>query len=216
MAIEVMLVDDHPIVRQGIKSMLSQEEDIRIVAEASDGNEAIRLAKTESPDVVIMDITLPHMNGLEASYWILKENKHIKILILSMHENRAFVEKALSYGVKGYLLKESAANEIVPAIKEVYAGRYYLSSKISEFVVRDYVSGKKKTVRLKGTSILTARERQILQLIAEGVSNKEIADRLSLSLKTVLVHRNNVMQKLDIHSQAKLIRFAIKEGLSKL
>ncbi|MBU1852538.1 MAG: response regulator transcription factor [Candidatus Omnitrophica bacterium] len=214
--IEVMLVDDHPIVRQGIKSILSREPDIEIVAEVSDGIEAVKLAKEKSPDIIIMDISLPNMNGLETSYQILKQNKYIKILILTMHENRVFIEKALSYGVKGYILKESAADEIVPAIRTVYDKKYYLGSKISEFVVQDYISTRNKPIKLKSVSSLTDREREVLQLIVEGLSNKEISNKLSISLKTVLVHRNNIMQKLDIHSQVQLIRFALKEGITSL
>lgn len=211
-----MLVDDHPIVRQGIKSILSREPDIEIVAEVSDGIEAVKLAKEKSPDIIIMDISLPNMNGLETSYQILKQNKYIKILILTMHENRVFIEKALSYGVKGYILKESAADEIVPAIRTVYDKKYYLGSKISEFVVQDYISTRNKPIKLKSVSSLTDREREVLQLIVEGLSNKEISNKLSISLKTALVHRNNIMQKLDIHSQVQLIRFALKEGITSL
>ncbi|PIU42434.1 MAG: DNA-binding response regulator [Candidatus Omnitrophica bacterium CG07_land_8_20_14_0_80_42_15] len=215
MSIEVMLVDDHTIVRQGIKSVISQEPDIKVVAEASDGREAIELAKQKSPDVIVMDISLPFLNGLDASRQILKQNKSIKILILSMHENRVFIEKALSYGIRGYVLKESAVTDIVKAIREVNSGRYFLDSKISTFVIQDYAD-KKKAVQLRSTSTLTDREREILQLIAEGLSNKEIAQKLKISLKTALVHRNNIMQKLDIHNQAQLIRFALKEGISTL
>lgn len=214
--IRVMLVDDHPIVRQGIKSMIEKEADINIIAEASDGKEAVEKALAQSPDVLIMDVTLPVLNGLEASQQLLRRNRNIKILILSMHDNRVFIEKALNYGIKGYILKESAADEIVPAIREVYAGRFFLSSKISSLVIQDYVSLQKKSLRIRSLSILTEREREILQLIAEGLNNKEIAQKLNLSLKTVMVHRNNIMNKLDIHSQAKLIRFALKEGLSSL
>jgi len=215
MSIEVMLVDDHTIVRQGIKSVISQEPDIKVVAEASDGREAIELAKQKSPDVIVMDISLPFLNGLDASRQILKQNKSIKILILSMHENRVFIEKALSYGIRGYVLKESAVTDIAKAIREVNSGRYFLDSKISTFVIQDYAD-KKKAVQLRSTSTLTDREREILQLIAEGLSNKEIAQKLKISLKTALVHRNNIMQKLDIHNQAQLIRFALKEGISTL
>jgi len=217
MMIEVMLVDDHEVVRQGIKSIISKEGDINIVAEASDGYEAIRLAKAKSPDVVVMDITLPSLNGLDVSQQILKQNPGIKVLVLSMHENRVFVERALSYGVKGYILKDSVADEIVHAIREVYAGRFFLSVKISSFVIQDYVTRKKKDgMKIRSASILTAREREILQLIAEGLHNKEIAEKLKLSLKTVMVHRNNIMQKLGIHNQAQLIRFALKEGIVSL
>ena len=216
MAIEVILVDDHSIVRQGIRSVISQDPGISVVGEASDGKEAVKLAKEKSPDIVIMDITLPLLNGLEASHQILKQNKNIKILILSMHDNRVFIENALGYGVKGYILKDSAADEIVKAIREVNEGRYFLSSKISSFVVQDYVAKKKKKMKLRSISILTDREREILQLIAEGLNNKEISQKLRLALKTVLVHRNNIMRKLEIHNQAQLIRFALKEGITSL
>ena len=215
MAIDVLLVDDHSIVRQGIRSVLSLEPDIKILAEASNGREAVMLAKKHKPGIVIMDITLPQLNGLDASQKILKQNKNIKILILSMHENRVFIEKSLSLGAKGYILKDSAADEIVRAIRDVNAGRYFLSSKISSFVIQDYVSRKKKKTR-KYTVQLTSREREVLQLIAEGVNNKEIAQKLNLSLKTVFAHKNNMMQKLDIHNQAQLIRFALKEGMVNL
>ena len=216
MAITVMLVDDHSIVRQGIKSVISHAPDIEVIAEALNGREAVKLAKDKLPDVVVMDITLPFLNGLVASQQIIKQNKNIKILILSMHENRVFIEEALSLGVKGYLLKDSAADEIVPAIREVYAGRYFLSSKISSFVIQDYVYGKKKSTSLRSTSMLTNREREVLQLIAEGLNNKEVASKLKIAVKTVFVHRNNIMQKLDIHNQAQLIRFALKEGITSL
>ncbi|MBU2541667.1 MAG: response regulator transcription factor [Candidatus Omnitrophica bacterium] len=213
MAIEVMLVDDHEVVKQGIKSVLAKEPDISVVAEASDGKEAVRIAKEKSPDIVIMDITLPQLNGLDASYQIIKQNKKIKILILSMHENRAFVEEALGYGIKGYILKDSAADEIAHAIREVYSGKYFLSSKISSFVIEDYLFKRKPAIRLRSKAILTLREREIIQLIAEGLSSKEIAQKFKLSTKTVLVHRNNIMRKLNLHNQAQLVRFAIKEGI---
>jgi len=216
MAIEIILVDDHAIVRQGIKAILSREPDIRIVGEASNGEEALEAVKVNRPDVVVMDITLPVLNGLEASRRILKANKNIKIVILSMHENRVFAEKALSYGVKGYVLKDSAADEIVQAIREVCSGQYFLSSKISSFVVEDYLSKKKQPQASQGISKLTGREREILQCIAEGLSSKEIANKLKLALKTVLVHRNNISRKLNVHNQAQLTRLALKEGLISL
>lgn len=216
MQIEVMLVDDHSIVRQGIKSLISREGDIRIIAEASDGQEAIKLAKAKCPDVIIMDVTLPYLNGLDASKVILKHNKHIKIIVLSMHDNRVFIEKALQNGIKGYIIKSSAPDEITHAIREVYSGSFYLSPKISSFVIEDYISNAQRKVRIKSSSNLTCREREILQLIAEGMHNKEISAKLKISLKTVLVHRNNMMQKLGIHNQANLIRFALKEGITSL
>lgn len=214
MAINVMLVDDHPIVRRGISEVLSHEDDIHVVAEASNGKEAVVLAKEKNPDVVIMDITLPVLNGLDASRHIMRQCRTTKVLILSMHESRAFIEKALDYGIRGYVVKESAADEIVRAIREVHAGKYFLSSKISSQVIEDYVSRKK--AKVKGSASLTTRERDVLQSVAEGLSNKEIAARLSIALKTVLVHRNNIMRKLNVHNQAQLIRYALKEGLISL
>lgn len=214
--IDVLLADDHSIVRQGIKSILSREADINITAEASDGREAVRLAKEKSPDVIVMDITMPYLNGLEATSQITKKNKKIKIVILSMHENRAFIEQALTYGAKGYLLKDSAVDEIARAIREVYAGRYFLDSKISSFVVEDFISRKGKSIKRKSAALFTTREAEILQLIVEGLSSKDIAQKLNLSLKTVLAHRNNIMHKAGAHNQAQLIRFAFKEKLPGL
>ncbi len=215
MAIEVILVDDHSIVRQGIRAVISGAKDIHIVAEAFNGKEAVELAIEKLPDVVIMDITLPILNGLDASRQIIKKNKNIRVLILSMHENRAFIEKALDYGVKGYVLKESAADEMVQAVREIYAGRYFLSSKISTIVIEDYISKKiKKSTKTQST--LTARERGVLQLVVEGLSNKQVAQKLNIALKTALVHRNNIMHKLNVHNQAQLIRYALKEGIISL
>lgn len=216
MLIEVMLVDDHSIVRQGIKSIISQEPDIAIVAEASNGRDAIAAVNNKKPDVIIMDITMPFLNGLEAANQIIKKHKNVKIVILSMHEDRVFIEKALSCGAKGYILKDSAIDEIVRAIREVQSGGYFLSSKISSFVVQDFVKRRQSPMRLKSAAILTNRETEILQLVSEGLNSKEIAQKLNLALKTVLAHRNNIMQKLNIHNQAQLIRFALKEGVTSL
>ncbi|MFA7676584.1 MAG: response regulator transcription factor [Candidatus Omnitrophota bacterium] len=216
MSIEVILIDDHSIVRQGIRAVISREKDIVIVGEAADGATGVKLAKDKKPDIAIIDITLPLLNGLEATRQILRQNRNTKVLILSMHENHVFVEKALSYGAKGYILKESAADEIVRAIREVSSGGYFLSAKASSFVIREYAHKKNKIPSLKNISVLTDREREVLQLISEGLSSKEVAKKLDLALKTTLVHRNNIMRKLNIHNQAQLIRFAIKEGLSSL
>jgi len=214
MSINVMLVDDHPIVLQGIESVLSLERDIQVVAKASNGREAIVLEKKHNIDIIVMDISLPGLNGLEATKKVLKQNKNVKVLILSMHENRVFIEKALSYGAVGYVLKESASEEIIHAIREVFSGRYFLSAKISSFVIQDFISHKHKSLKLRSISILTSREREILQLIVEGMSNKEVAQSLNISLKTALVHRNNIMHKLDMHNEAQLVRFALAEGIS--
>lgn len=216
MAIEVVLADDHAIVRQGLGAVISQEPDIKVISEASNGKEVVEIARKKCPDVFIIDITMPVLNGLEASNQIIQMNPKNKIIILSMHDNRVFIEKALSFGIKGYVLKDSAADEIIQAIRVVNKGGYFLSPKISTFVIQDYIDSKGKKIGERKIIGLTQREREILQLIAEGYTNKEVASNLKISLKTALVHRNNIMQKLGIHRQADLIRYALKEGISSI
>lgn len=213
MAIEVVLADDHSIVRQGLAAIISQEPHIKIVAEACNGKEVVDIAKDISADIYIIDISMPVLNGLEASHKIMQMNAKNKIIILSMHDNRAFIEKALGLGIKGYVLKDSAADEIIEAVNAVNNGGYFLSPKISNFVIQNFIDRKGKRVSQRKIIGLTQREREILQLISEGYTNKEIAAQLKISLKTALVHRNNIMQKLNIHRQADLIRYALKEGV---
>lgn len=216
MSIEIVLADDHSIVRQGLGAIISQEKDIKIIAEASNGKEVVDIARKIQPDIFIIDISMPILNGLDASYKINQINPKNKIIILSMHDNRAFIERALSFGIKGYILKDLAADEIIQAIREVNKGGFFLSPKISNFVIQEYIDKKGRNVHKKKITSLTEREREILQLVAEGYTNKEVAVQLKISLKTALVHRNNIMQKLDIHRQADLIRYALKEGISSI
>jgi len=216
MAIEVVLADDHAIVRQGLGAVISQEQDIKVVAEASNGKEIVDIAKKSQADIFIIDITMPVLNGLEASSQIMQINSMNKVIILSMHDNRAFIERALSLGVKGYVLKDSAADEIIQAIRAVYKGEFFLSPRISTFVIQDYIDARGQKIGEKKIVSLTEREREILQLIAEGYTNKEIGIHLKISLKTALAHRNNIMQKLGIHRQADLIRYALKEGITTI
>ena len=216
MAIEVVLADDHAIVRQGLGAVISQEQDIKVIAEASNGKETVDIAKKNNADIFIIDITMPILNGLEASSQIIQLNANNKVIILSMHDNRAFIERALSLGKKGYVLKDSAADEIIQAIRVVYKGGYFLSSRISTFVIQDYIDSRGQKIGEKKIASLTEREREVLQLIAEGYTNKEVAINLSISLKTALAHRNNIMQKLGIHRQADLIRYALKEGITTI
>jgi DNA-binding NarL/FixJ family response regulator len=211
-----VLADDHSIVRQGLAAIISQEKDIKVIAEASNGQEVVELARKLLPDIFIIDIAMPILNGLEATNRIIQFNPNNKIIILSMHDNRAFVEKALSFGIKGYVLKDSAADEIIQAIRIVNKDEYFLSPKISNFVIRDYIDRTGKNVRHQKIVALTQREREILQLIAEGLTNKEIAKQLKISLKTALAHRNNIMQKLGIHRHADLIKYALKEGITTI
>lgn len=217
MIIRVILADDHPVVRDGIKSIVGRRgTNIEIIGEVSNGKELLEMAKENPADVYVIDITMPILNGIETTERLIKMEPQSKIIILSIHDSRIFVEKALKSGARGYILKEDATEEVIQAIHDVHNGRYFLSPGVSKYVVQGYLGklhGYKKRQKFVN---LTKREREILQLIAEGYTNKEIAKRLSLSTNTVHVHRNNIMQKLDIHKQADLIRYAIKEGISKL
>ncbi|PIV39541.1 MAG: DNA-binding response regulator [Candidatus Omnitrophica bacterium CG02_land_8_20_14_3_00__42_8] len=216
MAITVVLVDDHAIVRQGLGAVISQEQDIKVIAEASNGKEAVDIAKKDPADIFIIDITMPILNGLEASSQIMQINPWNRIIILSMHDNRVFIERALNLGIRGYVLKDSAADEIIQAIRAVYKDEYFLSPRISTFVIQDYIDSKGRKIGEKKIVSLTEREREILQLVVEGYTNKEVAMHLKIALKTALAHRNNIMQKLGIHRQADLIRYALKEGITTI
>lgn len=215
MSIEVILADDHAVVRDGIKAIIERKSnDVRVIAEVANGEELLKVAKKRPPDVYIVDISMPIMNGLEATTRLLKNNPKSKIIILSMHDSEAFVEKAIKYGVKGYVLKESATEEILQAINEVHLGRFYISPKISQYLVRGFLD-KQYPRKDKGIE-LTSMERRILQLIAEGYTTKEIAKQLKIAQNTAHVHRNNIMKKLDCHKQTDLIRYALKEGITNL
>ena len=217
MSIKVVLADDHAVVIDGIKAVVSRKakNDIEVIGEASNGYEAIEMAKKNLADVYVLDITMPQLNGIDTAKEILKIHPNVKIIILSMHDDKILVEKALKNGVKGYVLKDNATEEVINAIKEVYKDGCYLSPKISkylvqEFLIRDYLPAE------NDVSLITPREREILQLIAEGLSSKEIAKKIDISFNTVLRHRSNIMQKLAIHTQAGLVRYALKEGISEL
>lgn len=217
MSIEVIIADDHAVVRDGIKAVVERiGKDIKIIGEAENGNEVLEMANNKrKADVYVVDISMPILNGIETADRLMKMDPRSKIIILSMHDNRTFVEKALKCGVKGYILKEYATEEIVHAIREVYMGRVFLSPKVSKFIVQVFLGKRGNYRQSKKVVDLTKRERQILQLIAEGFTSKEIARQLNLSSNTVRVHRTNIMRKLDIHNQAGLIRFALKEGISQ-
>ena len=217
MSIKVMLADDHAVVRDGIKAIVDRRgKDIIISGEASNGSEVLKIAKNNPADVYVIDISMPILNGLDTTIQLKKMDSRSKIIILSMHDDRSLVEKAFKYGAKGYILKESATEEVIHAIHEVYRGRYYLTPKVSKFIVEGYLDNKSSLFSDKESNSLTKREREILQLIAEGFTNKEIAKHLNISLNTAHIHRNNIMRKLDIHKQADLVRYALKEGISHL
>lgn len=217
MSIEVIIGDDHNIVREGIREVIERKaKDIKVIGEASNGNEILNLAKTKPADVYIIDITMPILNGIETTDRLVRMNPKSKIIILSMHNNRNLIEKAFKYGAKGYILKESDVEEVIHAIREVYMNRFFLSSKISKFVVHSFLRKKHSSKAVKILGQLTRREREILQLIGEGFDDKEIATKLNVSLHTAHAHRKSIMRKLDLHKQADLIRYALKEGICKL
>ena len=207
----VVLADDHTLVRAGIRALLEKLPDVHVVAEASDGREAVHLVTTTQPDVVLMDIAMPGLNGLEATRRLVKEFPAIRVLILSMHKNEEYVWQALRAGAVGYLLKDADLAELALAITAVTRGETYLSPPISKHVIREYVQrvGGEET----GLEQLTPRQREILQLIAEGHTTKMIAQRLGLSVKTVETHRVQMMERLDIHDIAGLVRYAIRMGV---
>jgi DNA-binding NarL/FixJ family response regulator len=217
MSIEVILADDHAVVIDGIKAVVDRKgQDIKIIGEAMNGKEVLEIAKNSPADVYVLDVAMPILNGIETTERLRKMDQKCKIIILSMYDDRTFVEKALGYGANGYILKETATEEIIRAIREVYMDQYYLSPKISKFVVKGFLDKQYHDEQKKQEGALTKREREILQLIAEGFTNKEIAKQLDLSLNTVHVHRNHIMKKLDIHKNADLVRYAIKEGIIHL
>lgn len=205
----ILLADDHQIVRQGLRQLLEAQADLSVIGEAEDGYSAVDLAERLRPDIVLMDIWMPHLSGVDATRRIVRGESSTKVLMLSMHKARSYVEQALRAGASGYLLKDLGANEVVAAIRAVRAGHCYLSPAISQQLV-EAVS---KPGAAEPSELLTDREREVLQNIAEGLSSKEIAGLLGVSLKTVEAHRANLMEKLDIHKVSGLVRFAIREGL---
>jgi len=215
MTIKVLLADDHKIVREGLSSLLEREPDIEVIALADNGRIAVQFAGELRPDVAVIDIAMPEMNGIEAIRRISRENPAIMVLALSMHSARRFVVEALSAGAKGYLLKDCAAEELVRAIRTVAGKETYLCPKAAELIVKDYMKRLPESAPTSD-SLLSTRENEVLQLIAEGQNTKEIAFTLAISIKTVETHRQQIMKKLNLHSVAELTRYAIREGLTPL
>lgn len=215
MKIRVLIVDDHKIMREGLKSLLDRAEDLEMVGEADNGRTAIQYARDLAPHVVLMDLSMPEMNGIDATRRIVAECPETKVLALSMHSDRRFVEGALAAGAHGFLLKDCAFDELVVAIREVASGRFYLSPRIAGLVVKDFL-GRGERVGSPQSVHLTPREREVLQLIAEGKNTKEIAFALNVSVKTVETQRMQVMRKLQTNSIAELTKYAIREGLTTM
>jgi DNA-binding NarL/FixJ family response regulator len=215
MSIKILLADDHRITRQGLRSLLEKESDMEVIAEAEEGHTTIRLARKLSPDVIVMDVTMPDLNGMEATRQILAELPNVRVIALSMHSDNLFVSEMLKSGASGYLLKDCAFEELTRAIHAVVDGKTYLSPTISGVVIDDYLHHLTKT-ESPASRVLTDREREVLQLIAEGNSTKQVALKLHISVKTVETHRRQIMSKLNIHTIAELTKYAIRQGLTSL
>lgn len=213
--IRILLADDHTILREGIRSLLENESDMEVIAEAEDGHQAIKMADQNRPDVILMDIAMPRLNGLEATSQIKKFIPDAKILILTMYDNEEYIRKALAAGAMGYILKDAATRELLGAIRAVHQGEAVLSPAVTRLVIEDYLRwGDLKTP--EPDDDLSEREREILQLIAEGHTNKQIAEILCISIKTVQAHRSNLMNKLDLHDRGELIKYAIQKKIIEI
>jgi len=206
--IRILLADDHVLVRQGFKMILSAQSDMQIVGEAANGRETVEAAEKLQPDVVLMDVTMPELNGIEATRRLQNVSPRTRVLALSMHKDAVYVREILRAGARGYLLKDSAEPDLIAAIRAVAKGEAYLSPAVSDAVLTDY-----RRHVTDPLDLLTSREREVLQMIAEGKTNKEIATSLNLSVYTVEAHRGRIMEKLNLHSTGELVRFALRSGL---
>jgi len=213
--IRVILADDHNIVREGLVALIDRQDDMEVVGQADNGLDIIAMSLDKEPDVVVMDVTMPDLNGIEATKRILNDRPGTKVLALSMHSDRRFVSKMLSAGASGYMLKDCAFDELAHAIRTVYERKTYLSGRVVEVVLDDYVN-RLETEEETAAELLSDREREVLQLLAEGNSTKEIANRLHLSVKTIETHRRSIMEKLNLRSVAELTKYAVREGLTSL
>ena len=213
MPIRILLADDHTVVRDGLRALLEKQPDMAVIAEAADGRDCVRLAEEQSPDVVIMDIAMPNMNGIEATRRIASSCPRTAVVILSMHQDESYVLRSMKAGAKGYLLKDSLRSDVIDAIRSVAQGRSYLTRKVSKMLQEDYILQLQRRGLDDSYDLLTDREREILQLIAEGRTNKEVAGLLNVSLTTVETHRTHILQKLGLHSVPELILYAVRKGI---
>ena len=213
MPIRILLADDHTVVRDGLRALLEKQPDMTVVAEASDGRDSIRLAEEQSPDVVVMDIGMPSLNGIEATRRILAANPRTAVVMLSMHQDESYVLRSLKAGAKGYLLKDSLRGDVIDAIRAVAQGRSFLTRKVRCMLQEDYVRQMESRGLDDSYDLLTDREREVLHMVAEGKSNKEVAGLLNISPTTVETHRAHILQKLGIHSVPELILYAVRKGI---
>jgi len=216
MNIRLILADDHEMMREGLKSMIQDEDDMDVVGEAENGASTVALAARTGAHVVVMDVAMPDLNGIEATRKIMQDNPLTKVVALSGHANKEFVREMLSAGASAYVLKKRAYEELTQAIREVMKGKKYLSPDIARGVVDDYVELSSSISENPAFIVLTAREREVLQQLAEGKTTKEMADALNVSVKTVETHRRNIMEKLNLHSVAELTKYAVREGVTSL
>ncbi|HEY7697984.1 MAG TPA: response regulator transcription factor [Vicinamibacteria bacterium] len=208
----ILLVDDHEIIRKGLRSVLEARKDWEIVGEATTGRDAVKKVEELKPDVVVMDISMPELNGLEAVRQIVKLSPRTEVLVLTMHESEDLVREVLEAGARGYLLKSDASRQLISAVEALRIHRPYLTSRVNEVVLTGYLGGKPLKGETSGGK-LTPREREIVQLLAEGLTNKEVATMLHISVKTAETHRTNIMRKLDLHSVSELVRYAVRNHI---
>ncbi len=211
--IRIVLADDHIVLRAGLRSLLERQRDFQVVGEAGDGRELIRVVDETTPDVVVTDIGMPKLNGAEATSQLLAKHLKTRVIVLSMHSDEAYVLRALKAGARGYLVKESAEADLMTAIRTVHSGKAFFSPSVSALLVEDYVRQMRDRGIEDSYDLLSTREREVLQLIAEGQSNKDIANQLGLSVYTVETHRGNILQKLNLHSVPELILYAVRKGV---
>jgi DNA-binding NarL/FixJ family response regulator len=211
--IRILLADDHTVVRKGLRMLLESQPGLTVIAEAADGRSAVSLAEQDPPDVVVMDVAMPMLNGIEAARQITAKLPQVAVVFLSMHSDESYVLKALKAGARGYLLKDSAEHDLIQAVRAVTQGKSFFSPAIGKMMVEDYMRELQERQIEDTYELLTTREREVLQLLAEGKSNKEVAAVLNLSLYTVETHRGNILQKLNLHSGAELILYAMRKGV---
>jgi two-component system response regulator NreC len=211
--VRILLADDHTVMRAGLRLLLERHETFEVVGEAADGREAVEIAIQQKPDVVVMDVAMPHLNGVEAARQILIRNPDTAIVMLSMHSDESYVLRSLKAGARAYLLKDSAESDLIAAIQAIIEGRSFFSPGVRALLKEDYIYRLQKFGADDTYELLTAREREVLQLVAEGRSNKEVASLLGLSLYTVETHRTHILQKLNLHSVPELILYAVRKGI---
>ncbi len=211
--LRILLADDHIVMRTGLRALLERQPNLEVVGESENGRETVALAASLRPDVVVMDVGMPVLNGIEATQTIVTQNPTVAVVILSMHADESYVMRALKAGARGYLLKDSAAADLIGAIQAISQGKSFFSPKVSRILAEDYVRVLKQKGAVDTYDLLTSREREILQLLAEGKTNKEMATALNISPYTVETHRGHILQKLNLHNSAELVLYAVRKGI---